>query len=194
MDNLWPFPHIEICEIVNISHSSLSLVLLPKFFQFRLLAWENRGSHYFFFLVDSSTGSLDGKMCMCWWGKKIQVPWHFLFPYNRHPLTPAKGHRELSLTLQSTNSIYLWAAGSTNVGFCQPVNFFFFLNRKQSSVNKDKWLCSFSADPGAKLNRPLMVWPCFIDCSDSPVIRQMYPAIPSSPLSIRLCSFCLKCH
>lgn len=117
----------------------------------------------------------------------------FLFPYNRHLLKPAKGHCELSLTLQNTNSIYLWAAGSANAGFCQPVNFF-SLNRKQSSVNKDKWLCSFSADPGAKLNRPLMVWPCFIDCSDSPVIRQMYPAVPSSLLSIRLCSFCLRCH
>lgn len=55
-------------------------------------------------------------------------------------------------------------------------------------------MCSLSADPGAKLNRPLMVWTCFIDCSDSPVIRQMYPAVPSSPLSIRLCSFCLRCH
>lgn len=117
----------------------------------------------------------------------------FLFNWNRHLLKPAQGHCELSLTLQSTNSIYLWAAGSANTVFVN-LSIFFFLNRKQSSVNKDKWSCSFSADPGAKLNRPLMVWPCFIDCSDSPVIRQMYPAVPSSPLSIRLCSFCLRCH
>lgn len=66
--------------------------------------------------------------------------------------------------------------------------------RKQSSVNKDKWRCSFFADPGAKPNGPLMVCTCFIDCSDSPVIRQMYPAVLSSLLSIRLCSFCLRCH
>lgn len=57
----------------------------------------------------------------------------FLFPYNRHPLKPAKGHRELSLTLQSTNSIYLWAAGSANAGFCQPVNFFFLKQKAEFS-------------------------------------------------------------
>lgn len=58
-------------------------------------------------------------------GKKDPRALALLFPYNRYLLKPTKGHCELSLTLQSTNSIYLWAAGSANAGFCQPVNFFF---------------------------------------------------------------------
>lgn len=102
-------------------------VLFPKF-----LTWIAflgiHASHYLqdIFLMHSSTRSFyrweDVKVLA---GKEDADALAFLFPYNRYLLKPAKGHRELSLTLQSTNSIYLWAAGSSNVGFCQPVNFFF---------------------------------------------------------------------
>lgn len=193
--DLSPSHHKEAYGKSNNPQASLSPRSLSQILSIWFASLGNHASHPLqdFFLVDPSTGSFYGTMWRCWWGKRIQVPWHFCFHIIGTYWNQRKGIVSCPwLSRAQTAFISGQRVAPTRV-FVN-LSIFFFLNRKQSSVNKDKWLCSFSADPGAKLNRPLMVWPCFIDCSDSPVIRQMYPAVPSSPLSIRLCSFCLRCH
>lgn len=183
----------EMYKIFNIPQSSMSLVLWPEFFHFRPFPWWNHGFHSFFFIgsiywippwedVEVLVGKEDPSALAFFCFHIIGTYWNQLKGIVSCPW------------LSRTQIAFISGQRAAPTRVFVNLSIFFSLNRKQSSVNKDKWLCSFSADPGAKLNRPLMVWPCFIDCSDSPVIRQMYPAFPSSLLSIRLCSFCLRCH
>lgn len=177
--------HGETCRRGNISDSLKSPNLLCFQESLFLLKW--------FFLAVTHARTLPKEGCRCWCGRRMQGPKCFCFYLIGTYWNQLKGIANCPW-LSRAQIAFISGQRAAQTRVFVNLSIFFFLNRKQSSVNKDKWLCSLSADPGAKLNRPLMVWPCFIDCSDSPVMRQMYPDVPSSLLSVTLCSFCLRCH